>query len=286
MRLSRRSFLAAAASAAALRGQNREHIPVGLLIYAVLADWKKDFDGTLAAVAQMGYEGVELTQYESWTPARAREVRTLLDGLKLKVLATHTEPEFFVPGDKMKAMTELNQILGAQSVCCVRGLGTAPTGIGYHAKATSDADAWKELTDVLQRAAETLKRSEMACSFHNHAVEFQVKDGIRPIDILAESKDLVFHIDVNVCRRAGADPVAFMKQYPGKTECLLLTDGPPDDQRHAPIFGKGDTPWKDVFATAERVGGVKYYLLTHGATDLTPLETVKRDLEQYKLIHG
>ncbi len=276
----------ATASAAALRAQNRKHIPVGLLIYAVLADWKKDFDGTLTAVAQMGYEGVELTQYESWTPARAKEVRKLLDSIKLKVLATHTEPEFFVSGDKMKAAIELNQILGSPTVCCVRGLGTTPTGIGYHAKATPEADAWKELTDALESASEVLKRNKMACSFHNHAVEFQTKDGIRPIDILAKSKDLVFHIDVNVCRRAGADPVAFMKQYPGKTECLLLTDGPPDAGRHAPLFGKGDIPWKEVFATAESVGGIKYYLLTHGATDMTPMETVKKDLEQYKLIHG
>src|SRR5438552_6598512 len=109
--LSRRGFLAlAAASAASLSAQNQKHIPVGLLIYAVLADWKKDFDGTFAAVAKMGYEGVELTQYESWTPARGKEVRTLLDGLNLKVLATHTEPEFFIPGDKMKDMIELNHI--------------------------------------------------------------------------------------------------------------------------------------------------------------------------------
>ena len=284
---SRRRFLAvAAASACAARAQSRRRIPVGLLIYAVIADWKKDFNGTLSAVSQMGYDGLELTQYESWTPARAKEVRALLDSLKLKVFATHTEPEFFIPGDKMKAAIELNQILGAQTVCCVRGLATTPTGIGYHAKASSDADAWKELTDVLQRASETLRRDRMACSFHNHAVEFQTKDGIRPIDILAQSKDLLFHVDVNVCRRAGTDPVAFMKQYPGKTECLLLTEGPPDANRHAPALGKGDTPWKDIFTTAESVGGLKYYLLTHGATELTPLETVKRDLEQYKLIHG
>src|SRR6476620_3409724 len=124
--LSRRGFLdVTAASAASLRAQHTRHIPVGLLIYAVLADWKKDFNGTLTAVAQMGYEGVELTQYESWTPERAKEVRALLDGLKLKVFATHTEPEFFVPGDKMKAMIELNQILGTQTVCAVRGLAAA-----------------------------------------------------------------------------------------------------------------------------------------------------------------
>jgi sugar phosphate isomerase/epimerase len=186
---SRRSFLAlAAASSYTAYAQHSKHVPVGLLIYAVLDDWKKDFDGTLQAVAQMGYQGVELTQYESWTPARAREVRSLLDSIKLKVLATHTEPQFFLPGDKMNAMLELNQILGAQTVCCVRGLATTPTGIGYHAKASSDSDAWKELTDVLQRASETLKRNKMACSFHNHAVELQTKDGVRPIDILAQSK--------------------------------------------------------------------------------------------------
>src|SRR3954465_6012063 len=132
--ISRRNFLAAAsASVIALQAQNKKKVPVGLLIYAVLADWKKDFDGTLDAVAKMGYEGLELTQYESWTPARGKEVRALLDSLKVKVFATHTEPEFFLPGDKMKAMIELNQILGTQSVCCVRGLATTPTGIGYHA---------------------------------------------------------------------------------------------------------------------------------------------------------
>src|SRR3954465_5616493 len=107
--ISRRNFLAAAsASVIALQAQNKKKIPVGLLIYAVLADWKKDFDGTLAAVSKMGYDGVELTQYEKWTPERAKEVRKLLDSLKLKVFATHTEPEFFIPGDKMKMATELN----------------------------------------------------------------------------------------------------------------------------------------------------------------------------------
>src|SRR6266849_3045798 len=88
---SRRGFLVVTgACAPSLLAQNKKHIPVGLLIYAVLADWKKDFDGTLTAVKQMGYEGVELTQYESWTPERAKEARKLLDAIQLKVLATHT----------------------------------------------------------------------------------------------------------------------------------------------------------------------------------------------------
>ena len=47
--LSRRGFVAAAASIAILRAQNKKRVPIGLLIYAVLADWKKVFkeDGKL-----------------------------------------------------------------------------------------------------------------------------------------------------------------------------------------------------------------------------------------------
>ena len=252
----------------------------------MLADWKKDFDGTLKAVAQMGYEGVELTQYESWTPARGREVRTLLDSLKLKVFATHTEPEYFVPGDKMKAAIELNHILGTQTVCCVRGLGTTPTGIGYHAKASAETDAWKELTDVLQKRRRDTEAEQDGVQLPQPCSGVS-DQGRREADRHSgASEGPGFHIDVNVCRRAGADPVEFMKQYPGKTECLLLTDGPAGCQPSRAGVRQGRSPWKDVFAAAESVGGVKYYLLTHGATEMTPLETVKRDLEQYKLIHG
>jgi sugar phosphate isomerase/epimerase len=325
--ITRRGFLAVtSASASNLLAQRRKPIPVGLLIYAVLADWRKDFNGTLTAISNMGYEGLELTQYESWTLERTKEVRKILDDLHLKVFATHTEPEFFIPGDKMQTMIEQNHILGTQTISCVRGLansatpaannppnanqggrrgggrkanadaqgkkgggGGGGTEIGYHpVKATNEADAWKELTDVLQAAGETIKKHRMVVSFHNHAVEFQTRgNGVgRPIDILAKAKDLTFTTDVNVATRAGSDVVAFIKQYPGKTNSLLLTDGPPDENGHAPALGKGTIPWNAVFAAAEGVGGVKFYLLTHGATELTPLETVKRDLEQYRIIHA
>jgi sugar phosphate isomerase/epimerase len=317
----------AAASAAAMQAQNRKRVPVGLLIYAVLADWKKDFDGTLTAVSKMGYQGLEITQYESWTPERTKEVRNLLDSLKLKVFATHTEPQFLMPGDKMKGMLELNHILGTESISCVRGLannatlaendppnsnppgggrkggkkvevvtkggkkggnGGGPEAGYFPTKATNEADAWKEFAEMLQNAAIIIKKEKMALSFHNHAVEFQNRlNGVgRPIDILARAKDLKFATDVSVAARAGTDVVAFMKEYPGRTDCLLLTDGPPDADGNVPALGKGSIPWNDVFAAAEGPGGVKFYLLTHGRANVTPLEAVKRDLDQYKVIHG
>lgn len=282
MSLDRRSFLAAACGCAAQLRAQRKAVPVGILVYAVLADWKRDAEGTLASLAHMGYEGVELTQYEGWTPSEARKIRMAADNLHVKIFATHTEPEFFVPGDKMKAMIELNHILGTGTVCCVRGVAESPSGVGYRAKA-SGAEGWKELSGVLESACETLRTSGMRCSFHNHAIEFQGEPGAPPIDLLAHARDLKFHIDVSVARRAGADLVAFIHEYPGRIDSLLLTDGPADASRHAPLFGKGDTPWKDIFAAAETAGGVQFYLLNHGAAEWPPLETARRDLEQYRL---
>src|SRR5262249_51884006 len=130
--LSRRGFLAASA-AASLRAQSGKHVPIGILMYAVQRDLNADFSGTLAAVAKMGYEGVEFTQYTGWTPARAKEIRAQMNDLRIKCFATHTEPEFFLPGDKMKAAIELNHILGSSTICCVRGLAARPGAIGYQA---------------------------------------------------------------------------------------------------------------------------------------------------------
>ena len=325
--LSRRGFLAmAAASAAAMQAQNRKRVPVGVLVYAVIEDWTKDLNGTTRVLAQMGFEGLELTRYADWTPAQAKEYRALMDSLKLKCFATHTEPPLLVPGDRMKAMIELNHILGTQTISCVRGLTAAATpatnnpdnagagrkgftmkaatpdamkapakksnepAIGYHpVKATNEADGWKELTDVLQNAAVMLKREGFVLSFHNHAVEFQTrKNGVgRPIDILAKAPDLTFTTDTNVAVRAGSDIVAFIKQYPGKCNSLLLTDGPNDAEGHVPPLGKGTLPWKDIFDAAEGPGGIKFYLLTHGPNVSTSrLEAIKADLSQYRIIHG
>jgi sugar phosphate isomerase/epimerase len=322
--LSRRSFLATvAASAGPLLAQTRKRVPVGVLVYAVIEDWQKDVNATITALGQMGFDGLEITNYANWTPAKAKEVRTLMDSLKLKCFATHTEPVLFVPGDKMKAMLELNHILGTQTISCVRGLtaaampasnnpDNAPQGggrgakqgdgkqvaakkgdepaIGYHPKSKNEAEGWKELTDILQSAAVMLKKEGFVLSFHNHIQEFQMrKNGVgRPNDILAKAPDLTFTTDTNVAVRAGSDMAAFIRQYPGKCNSLLLTDGPTDADGHIPALGKGTLPWKDIFDAAEGPGGIKFYLLTHGpniGTGTTRMEAIKRDLAQYKMIH-
>jgi hypothetical protein len=60
--ISRRNFIAAVAAASAAQGELRAalRIPVALELYSLRQDAAKDLPGTLAAIAKMGYEGIEL----------------------------------------------------------------------------------------------------------------------------------------------------------------------------------------------------------------------------------
>ncbi|MCS7309894.1 MAG: sugar phosphate isomerase/epimerase, partial [Armatimonadetes bacterium] len=63
-----------------------ERIPIGVQLYSVRDDCAKDLPGTLAAIAKMGYEGVEFAGYHGYS---ARDLRKLLDDNGLKCCGTH-----------------------------------------------------------------------------------------------------------------------------------------------------------------------------------------------------
>src|SRR5882724_4209597 len=184
---SRRNFLALTLSAAIgfrldAQETGKKRIPMGILLYAVQAELDKDFDGTSAAIARMGFEGVEFTHYFEWTPARAKEVRAILDKLGLRCFSTHNEAEAYST-EGFKHAIEINQILGSRTICCVRGLearSTHPDLTKKDALMTFERmglDSWKKIAEVLQKTAEQLRPLNMVCAFHNHPVEFVPVDG-------------------------------------------------------------------------------------------------------------
>ena len=68
--------------------------PVGLELYSVRDEMKKDLLGTVRRVGQMGYEGVEFySPYFDWTPEHAKEVRKVMDEVKSEVLVDAQQRE-------------------------------------------------------------------------------------------------------------------------------------------------------------------------------------------------
>jgi len=271
--ISRRSFLALAAAAplAAAVAPAAKSVPVGLELYSVRDELAKDLPGTVRAVAKMGYEVVEFfSPYYNWTPDYAKEVRKLLDDLGIRCPSTHNGANALTPEGLPKAI-ELNQILGSKYIVQAspgRAAGTDP---------------WKTVSEHLSRAAEKLKPLGMRAGYHNHKSEFVAVDGKRPMEVIAANtpREVLLQLDVGTCVEAGADPVAWIKDNPGRIQNLHCKDWSPGEGYHV-LFGEGVSPWKKIFEAAESVGGVEYYLIEQEGSRFPPMETAQRCLAEWK----
>jgi len=277
--LSRRSFLALAASAAPLASAaaQTKSVPIGLELYSVRHELDRDLKGTVTAVAKMGYQVVEFfSPYFAWTPDYAREVRSLLNDLGIRCNSTHNGLESF-RGDGIAKAIELNQILGTKFI------------VNASAGNPKDLDGWKKVADTLTAACEKFRAAGLRGGYHNHQAEFRLVEGKRPIEVLAANtpKDFMLQLDVGTCVEVGSDPVAWIEANPGRINCLHLKDwaaGP--DKGYRVLFGEGDCPWKKIFAAAEAKGGVEYYLIEQEGSRFPEIETAERCLSAYKKLRA
>src|SRR6266478_7112322 len=98
---SRRAFVALSAMLPyTLAHAGSPSIPVGLELYSVRNTLKQDLEGTVRAVAQMGYQCVEFySPYFDWTEAQTKQMRKLLDDLGVRCFSTHNNAEYLNKGN-------------------------------------------------------------------------------------------------------------------------------------------------------------------------------------------
>jgi len=272
--LSRRSLLALA-GASPLWCEPRHPYPIGLEMYSVRTELRKDLEGTIRRVAGMGFQDVEFySPYYSWTPGKAKEIRKLLDDLNVTCLSTHNDPVSFAPGGIQKAI-DLNGILGSRFVVLANAGGS------------KNLDGWRRAAEMLSKAADRLAPAKLRAGCHNDSTEFKPIDGQTPMDILALNtpKSVMLQLDVGHCVASGGDPVAFIEANPGRICSLHLKDWSPDKQFEA-LLGEGVVPWSKVFEASEKTGGVEFYLIEHEGHVSAPFEAVQQCLANYQRIHN
>ena len=275
MNISRRSFVAlSAALPFALRAHAAaSSIPIGLELYSVREALKQDPEGTVRAIGHLGYQCVEFyAPYFDWTEAQAKSMRKLMDDLGVRCHSTHNGEDSFGK-EKIGKARDLNLILGTKYM--VMASSNPKPGI----------DGWKAVADELNNAAEVLEPAGLKPGYHNHQSEFKTVDGLRPLEILAKNTKprVMLQLDVGTCLNSGGDPVAWIRSNPGRIRSLHLKDWSPEPGKgYQVLFGEGEAKWKDIFAAAETVGGVEFYLLEQEGSRFGELETAKRCLETYK----
>lgn len=224
----------------------------------------------------MGYQCVEFYDpYFQWTEAQAKQMRKLMDDLGIRCYSTHNNEDYF-DAEKINRAGDLNKILGSKYMVLAY---TEPKG---------GVDGWKAIAEKLNTAAERLEPSGLKPGYHNHDAEWRPVEGVRPMEILAKNTkpSIMLQLDVGTCVEAGSDPVAWIRANPGRIRSLHLKDWSSDPAKgYKVLFGEGDAKWKDIFAAAESVGGVEYYLLEQEGSRFGELETAKRCLQTYRETH-
>jgi len=275
---SRRSFLAMSAMLpwALKSAATSSSIPVGLELYSVRDALKQDPEGTVRAVAQMGYQAVEFyAPYFEWTEAQARQMRKLLDELGIHCYSTHNDEDYF-SAKNIGRVRDLNLILGCR----------------YLVQAWSDPkpnlDGWKATADHLNAAADKLEPAGLKVGYHNHQAEWAEMSGQRPIEIIAKNtkSTVMLQLDVGTCLEGKADPVAWIRANPGRIRSIHCKEWSPDPAKgYKVLFGEGVAEWKGIFQAAESVGGVEYYLIEQEGSRFPELETARKCLQAFRATH-
>lgn len=236
-------------------------IPIGVQLYSVRDDCKKDFAATLKAVAKMGYAGVEFAGYHNWS---AGDLRKTLDDLGLKCCGTHTSFDSLQPAELQKTI-EYNLTIGNKYLI-VPWLPDDKRNSREACIATS-----KNLAAV----GEQLKKHGLLTGYHTHDCDCKplpTKDSAWEVIGDNTPPNFVLQLDTANAMHGGADPVALLKKYPGRTKTVHLKEMPHPDKKD--LIGEGLVKWQEVFSICETTGGTDWYIVEHEIYGMPPLDCI------------
>ena len=185
---------------------------IGIQLYGVRESMKQDFEGTLKAIADMGYTHVEFAGYHGKS---AEEIRKIIDSLGLKCVSVHQGLDFY--NDDPDAAAEFIKTLGAK-------YSVIPW---YKREELAGTPAWENTVVRFLSVAKVLKNHGMKLGYHNHDFEYEIYDGKYVSDYIFERipADLIDpEFDTCWVHYAGADPIAEIKRYAGRVEIVHLKD--------------------------------------------------------------
>jgi sugar phosphate isomerase/epimerase len=271
MTISRRVFmghvsaqLAAAGLVKASQGKSIERL--GAQLYTVRDLMAKDFDGTLAMVAGLGYKEVEFAGYFKRSPPRSPpDVKASLDRHGLTAPSTHVD--YANLGDSFGAIVEASRAIGHRYI----------VNPWLDEEMRKQPDVWKRVAATFNRAGEISKKAGIQFAYHNHHFEFVPVGGTVPYDVLLKEcdPDLVkMELDLCWITVAQQDPLMYFRRYPGRFPLVhvkglkKLPAAPPPapfDQAIPNITDVGSSDiidWKRIFSQSEQAG-IRHYFVEH-----------------------
>lgn len=229
--------------------------PIALQLFSVRESAQKDLVGTLRAIREMGYDGVELAGTYGKT---AVEVKKLLEETGLELVSAH------VPVEQLEMAAALEDYAAAGlKYVAIPALFPAPANEEELAAAVARIEA----------IARSCAERGMQLLYHNHDFEFRKLEGGYILDqYYARISARLLQTELDVCwvKVGGLKPPAYLRKYAGRAPVVHLKDyagqkpergndradapeDPSDRFEFRPVgYGRQDIP--SILAAAEEAG--------------------------------
>jgi sugar phosphate isomerase/epimerase len=242
---------------------------IALQLYTMREPAKKDLDGTLKKIADMGWQYV---QWSGMPDLPADQIRASLDKAGLKCIAAHSGIDSFEK--KFDEHVAFWKTVGAKDV--------APGGMMK--ACTANREAWLKGAQRLDAVGAKLRAVGMRLSFHNHTEEFStfpddprtkhqiLMDATKPENLCAE-------LDIGWAAAAGVDPAAYIRKLKNRCPVVHAKDVIIDGKKHTvTALGQGSLKWDEVFAAGKEVG-IEWYIYEQDSGQGSPFDYARTSYE-------
>ena len=259
---------------------------VGIQLYSIRDDMRKDPLANLKKLAEMGYTDVEHANYinRKFYGYSAKEFRKILDDLGLKMPSGHTVMGKQHWDEAKKDFSDSwKQTVEDAAICGQKYVISPSLDISMR----KDLDQLKHFMDVFNKSGELCQKSGMKFGYHNHDFEFSLKlSSVRVYDIIMQNTDpklVAQQLDIGNMYGGGGRALDLLAQYPGRFELMHVKDEVKSETEHggweSSILGVGVIGTKEVIDIGRKSGGTKYFIIEQESYQgKTPLYCMKEDL--------
>lgn len=266
---------------------------VGIQLYSLREDMKKDPMGTMKALAEMGYKNVEHANYVNgkFYGYEPTEFKKILNDLGLKMPSGHTVLNEQHWDKSANDFTDTWKKTVADAAIVGQHFVISPWMDEKLRKSYDDTVAFVEL---FNKCGELCQKSGMKFGYHNHDFEFNNwLNGKLLYDIILEKSDpnlVIQQIDIGNMYGAGGRALEIIKKYPGRFQSMHVKDeikaegnGEMGNDYESTVLGKGILPVKEIVALGVKSGGTTDLIVEQESYQgKTPIASAREDYEVMK----
>lgn len=262
-----------------------EEMMAGATLYTVRNEMESAPKATIDSVAAIGYKYIEATTYADgkfygMDPAA---FKAYLESKGLVPLSAHMGSVTLTNADTLIADTKAAGF--KYFVIPVPPMGHFK--FDPETRSLGMSDSLDVVLNIIKEVGQKCKNAGLELLYHNHDFEFKEDaNGVKPIEYFLENTDpsvVNFQMDLYWVTKAGADPVAYFEQYPGRFKIWHVKDMDAEG-RFAPV-GQGTIDFARILAEKEK-SGMEYYIVEQDMTfdGMAPLDAIEISYEGLKKI--